>query len=587
MTTSCNDIFDSDSDRQVFNPDLDSPLDSIYYTLGILKSVQQMMDDNVLVNDMRGDLVGINSNTTTPLRQLYNFSAGANMKYDSAYVYYRVINNCNYYIAHRDTALRVGSRQITIPEYAEALAIRAWTYIQLARNYGNVPFFTKPLTYVSEAENVGTTADIYAICDSLAPQLEKFTGTVVPDYRTIDASRTNAGQAKNVASRRMMFPVDLVLGDLYLEANHYSQAAQHYFRYIKDNNIVSGNRRAGLGNYPDQTAVPTELRENNGALYTDNWSAMFTMNGPADTWTYVPFSVNRIEGVVTELPAIYGYNFFHSNALEGEYDGKTQLEPSKEYLNLSMYQPYYYSAVAESGEEIGEVLNLGDMRFYDTFSNIHFTDPSNPTNQYSYYSMRKFNGANVPIYRTSTIYLKLAEAINRMGYPDAAFAILKDGLGSTTMNDTTYIRPVTDSLLTNTIPFFSVENRQTFYRSYGIHGYGSGNVAGAASQYQYVPVINAKLDSLHALYGIARPDSLEPYSAQAIDCVEDLICDEFALESAFEGTRFGDLCRFARHKNEDNPYGSNWGSRWLAGKLAFKNPVVDLTDPKKWYLPMK
>jgi len=32
------------------------------------------------------------------------------------------------------------------------------------------------------------------------------------------------------------------------------------------------------------------------------------------------------------------------------------------------------------------------------------------------------------LYRSSTVWLHLAEAFNRMGYPDAAFAILKDGL---------------------------------------------------------------------------------------------------------------------------------------------------------------
>lgn len=587
MATSCDDIYDTDSDRQVFNPKIDAPIDSMYYTLGILKSVQQAIDGNVIVNELRGDLVGINENTTTPLRELYNFSAGANSKYDSAYVYYRIINNCNYYVHHRDTTLLIGSRKIAMPEYAEALAVRAWTYIQLARNYGRVPFYTTPLSYVSEADKITTTADIYQICDSLAPELEKFSHIAVPNYGTINAYRTNAGQAKNVASARMMFPVDLVLGDLYLEANRYKEAADHYFRYIKDQQIVVGNRRAGVGNYPDETVIPEDFAEYNAILYTDNWDANFTMNGPYQTWTYVPMAVNYLEGVPTVLPSLFGYNIYHSTALEGEYDGKTQLGPSEAYLKLSQYQPYYYSSQSEAGEDFGNVIDLGDMRFYDTFTNVRYTDPTNPSNQYTYYSMKKFNGSNIPIYRTATIYLKLAEALNRMGYPDAAFAILKDGVGTNAIVDSTYIRPETDSLFTYTIPFFSVENRNVFYNSYGIHGYGSGDVIGAASLYQYQPVINAKLDSLHAMYGIERPDSLEPYSAQAIDCVEDLICDEFALESAFEGTRYGDLLRFARHKNNDSPYGADWGSRWLAGKLAFKHPVVDLTDPKNWYLPLR
>ena len=60
-----------------------------------------------------------------------------------------------------------------------------------------------------------------------------------------------------------------------------------------------------------------------------------------------------------------------------------------------------------------------------------------------------------------------------------------------------------------------------------------------------------------------------------------------ALELAFEGSRFGDLTRIARHKNQAGHYGSNYGSHWLAQKLAYKNPVFDLTNEQNWYLPFK
>jgi hypothetical protein len=72
-----------------------------------------------------------------------------------------------------------------------------------------------------------------------------------------------------------------------------------------------------------------------------------------------------------------------------------------------------------------------------------------------------------------------------------------------------------------------------------------------------------------------------------INAVEDLICDEMALELAFEGSRFGDLTRIARHKNNAGWYTANYGSQWLADKLAFKNPAVNLKDERNWYLPFQ
>jgi hypothetical protein len=79
--------------------------------------------------------------------------------------------------------------------------------------------------------------------------------------------------------------------------------------------------------------------------------------------------------------------------------------------------------------------------------------------------------------------------------------------------------------------------------------------------------------------GTTRQDS--------INAVEDLLCDEMALELAFEGGRWYDLMRLARHKNESGLYRPNFGSQWLARKLAYKNPAVNLEDKNNWYLPFK
>ena len=37
--TACEDMFETDSDRQIFDPALDQKTDSMFYTLGILKGL--------------------------------------------------------------------------------------------------------------------------------------------------------------------------------------------------------------------------------------------------------------------------------------------------------------------------------------------------------------------------------------------------------------------------------------------------------------------------------------------------------------------------------------------------------------------
>ena len=204
--TSCQDMLETESNRQIFDPQLDQKTDSMFYTLGILKGVQQAIDQYVLVNEMRGDLTQVNQYTEADLRALANFSATVENKYDSAYVFYRIINNCNYFIAHRDTTLLTGSRNVSMPEYVQALSIRAWAYLQLAKIYGSVPFYTEPVTSISEANTVREKKDLRGIADALAPELAKYAGFEVPTYGdNIAVGQTNSGSNKRIDSRKTSF----------------------------------------------------------------------------------------------------------------------------------------------------------------------------------------------------------------------------------------------------------------------------------------------------------------------------------------------------------------------------------------------
>ena len=172
---SCSDMLESDSSRQVFDPDLNGKADSIYFSLGILQGMQELADHYVFQGEMRGDLTKVTGYTDNNLRQLANFTATTANRYDSAYVYYRVINNCNYYIAHRDTTLRNGSQYVAMGEYVGVKAIRAWAYMQLARVYGKVTFYTEPLTQISQIDNGQYEELDMATSDSLAAVIDSLT----------------------------------------------------------------------------------------------------------------------------------------------------------------------------------------------------------------------------------------------------------------------------------------------------------------------------------------------------------------------------------------------------------------------------
>ena len=171
-TVACSDMLESDSSRQLFDPALDQKTDSVFYAYGIMQAMQQLADQYYYQNEMRGDLVKPTNKASMHLRNLASFSADATNKYDSVYLYYKVINNCNYYLAHRDTTLATGARNVVCNEYAAVASFRAWTYLQLSRQYGKVPYITEPVTTIGQINANTSMTDYTAILAGEAQMLE-------------------------------------------------------------------------------------------------------------------------------------------------------------------------------------------------------------------------------------------------------------------------------------------------------------------------------------------------------------------------------------------------------------------------------
>ena len=623
----CSDLLDSESTRQNIDPEITEKTDSAFYAFGVLQALQQLADQYVFQGEMRGDLVKTTYHTDNNLRQLANFSATTANKYDSAYVYYRVINNCNYYVAHADTNLYNGSTNVVIQEYAAIKAIRAWAYLQLGRNYERVPFFTEPLTQISQIDRDYPELTLAQIVAELAPDLEQYSGYLVPTLGYTTSMPTIGSPnwestAKAFLPRLCFVPVDVVLGDMYLETENFDAAARHYVTYftrvaeqrtsgylapMASKNISTGPFQQD-DDLPDASSfssmnVYNELRTGG----TDWASAIFGRNAINDIITYVPMATTAQNGQTTLVPLTFGFDYYatpdEKERSGAPYVDEVQLLPSDAYNLLSDSTEYYYYAGHSNQSDMYDSVRIakaGDMRLRSV---IHQELEEDSTLQW----VTKYNYSNIVLYRTSTVWLRLAEAFNRLGMPDAAFAILKDGISDIALqryaDGSYYMAYLTDDTrqkLQTVYPLLSADNAAKFPGSvsYGIHSHGAGKASGdyphgsssggsiyhsGKSPYRYDRMVGLKMQELADVYGVAVGTTKQ----DSINAVEDLICDELALESAFEGNRFGDLCRLARHKNASTLYGANYGSLWLARKLAYKNPVKDLTNPQNWYLPFK
>lgn len=665
-TTSCEDMLTPELDRYVENF---NGTDTVNFYLGILGNVQDMIENNVLLGDIRGDLADTTMYVSDTVADISNFvqvDDGENGLLNRA-AYYKVINQCNFYLARVDTMALKNNNYYMRREFAQVEMVRAWTYMQLVQNYGRVPFITKPV----DNANTGweTNPEAWATPDNLLELLgdelmqaynyEKLYG--LPDYGNM-----NNGSL-TIPQRRMTFPGDLVLGDLYLlrgaSLSDYEKAATYYYTYIRD---LSEDR--GMGISSNMRSLTTHGMSGGQQTYStgaSSWAGSFIgQTSNTENITIIPSAANSSFGqVLTRVQQTYGFDPSSTSSTTGGTDDEgnetatttgqitvtanyrnRQLGPSQKYLNLSNAQlqqdPQYGDQGQITGTEYLE--NVGDGRLSGSVNEVNtdlgrlyfvskFTNPSTRSTNYTV-SENSFSFSYViPVYRLRQVMLRFAEAINRAGYPRHAFAILRNGLNYEEMpevrNDSIVWNEETQTgkIVPYTVPvadgcnYIDVDElrraerhpefldfSQTYWINMGIHEGGCGTTSDYDTLYDYEPLVAQRMldeaqragnlpavqayakqllaegdegegdegesDDPHEGWPIEDPD--EPKVPEdlglQINAVETLIADEMALETAFEGFRYFDLLRMARHKNNDI-YGelpANYGTQWFAWMIA-------------------
>jgi len=583
--TSCDDFFKQESDDVLYadQEHLNNAVDTIYSVTGILNKLQALADRTVLLGEVRADLVSLTNEANSDLRDLASFSANDSNRYNAPSDYYAVINNCNYFIAHADTALRTNRNEaVFMKEYAAVKAIRAWTYLQLVLNYGSVPFVTEPLLSKTEAEEAerASRADLQAVCsyfiNDLANIPERY-NTELPGYRAI----------RGVESRLMFFPLSIVRGDLYLwrasvtgSKEDYRQAALNYYKYISERNGMNSAYPTTLAYVMWMPGSSTWLSRTISNMSSSNES----IAANAETITLIAGDSIRAEGNYSELR-----NLFNSTE-DNQY--KPSLTPSQAIQDISAAQVNCCLSTVRSDGSVSVAYappglskhQSGDLRLSNVWSEGYaFNTGSRELVETQ--SILKYQTRNVHIYRRQMVYLRMAEALNQAGYPRMAFQMLAQGVNNKVKNDTIYkFYSENDSLFLAQFDFpetlyglFTVSDvvSSTFLASHntiGIHTRGSGWTP--RNEYYVMPDDTTITDP-------------EARLARQIAGVDSLILNESALELAFEGTRYYDVMRYAMRQSNPGEtmakiiYGRRGESRRAEMQGTIKK---DLNNKANWFL---
>lgn len=533
LMTSCEDLLNVDNNRVTLSDDnlLNSTNDTVYSIVGILTKLQKLGDKYVLMGEMRADLMNVTSYTKSDLRDLYNFSVdSATSSFCDVKDYYAVINNCNYFIQKADTTITEKGEKPFVKELAIAKTIRAWTYLQMALNYGKATYFKKPLVTINDTKESFPVINLQKMVDTLIADLTPFANVVYPLYGVIN----------EVESKRLFINTRFLLGDLYLwkaslnggNEYDYEQAAIYYASLIKS------------GQYLIQPADGIKWNDINFTSYNDSWShLLYTTIGGNELITTIKLSASSINGVSGSL-----------NDLSANYE----LTTTKQFEDL--FEKQMYSFPNKAKNPVVPAYFVGDLRINGTVtSTTAGYNVNGRVLETGSSIIQKYAHYNVNIFRTSLLYLRYAEAVNRLGRPALAFAVLKYGLNPTLFTD---IKRVPKRDLIPAKPFIDMFNNNTYTTNVGVHDRGCGS--SDMNKLYVIPLtVTTKTDSI--LY------------------VEDAISDELAMETGLEGNRFHDLMRISNHRNSP---------AYLAQKVASKHSDYNriynfLINPENWFVPMK
>nr|MDA3815858.1 RagB/SusD family nutrient uptake outer membrane protein [Prolixibacteraceae bacterium] len=154
--SSCEDFFNPDQDITIVEEDLYT--DWYEYravSMGLYSLQKDLVEQLVVLGELRGDLLTVTSNADEDLMEIYNFNITEGNEYAKPDKFFELIAACNRFISTLETEqpdVMDHSKPVNNYDrlYGEALTMRAWAYFNAVRIYGKVPLIDEKLRTVEE-----------------------------------------------------------------------------------------------------------------------------------------------------------------------------------------------------------------------------------------------------------------------------------------------------------------------------------------------------------------------------------------------------------------------------------------------------
>lgn len=591
---SCDSFLNPDQELNVTKDQLfDDWYEYRAVAMGLYGLQQKLVEQLVVLGELRADLLTVTPNASADLIEIYNFQTSKTNKYADPTNFYKLISASNSFINTLKTNYpEVLDKKAAVTNYdrlyGEALCMRAWAYFNAVRIYGKIPVIHESLTSIKEIEEYLNSSSTYIDKVSVVFGRDGFVNDTTynksivlqKQFYDIDMvikvfSKQLLEEVKAVGVNHYIdnndkswevtvwntFAWNALLGQMFLTSGDLTQAAKHFnniafttsdnYRYQLDNTFSNALWKQIFTSIDNREHIFTlwfnkaNQQQNEFQKLFEPWEPHKYMLKPTKasvhywetSWRNYSLNINSTNPKLTKL------NPFQKGT------------PSDFSRGFGTSYLYYKN---------GEAVNAMPMLFMKMENDVRsYTSYMDGVDTVVYkYSVGKTpydQDANFIVYRAGGIQLYLAEIYTWWAY-------MQNGIIRTfTTNALSIVNDGSHYDILSSRRQLGIRGRVGFTGTYG--GISVGNI-----NYIHNPFTNEV---------IGYKDLTGDFLGKQYH-LEELILDERARELAYEGERFYDLIRIAKRRNDPS---------FLAKKVSEKYPSSQrqaiynkLLNEKNWYI---